>query len=136
MTSIESLVVAGSVVHYVLPCGPQVGEHRAAVVVGVGEDEEGQFVDLHVHTRYSSDVVTQYGPVGPIAPAFHARYSEANELGSWHWVEWPGGEGGEVAEETVEHEVASCGLWQRMVRYWRALLGSQRVRGRNSRPRG
>lgn len=77
----------GRIVHYVLPSGPSVLEHRAAIITGVRPSGE---VDLHVFFNGPYDPTpaeSLYSWVGCV------RQDEVEHgPNTWHWPERQAGE--------------------------------------------
>jgi hypothetical protein len=82
----EGLTI-GAIVHYVLPAGRSMGQHRAALVVNIWDPTTGA-VDLAVFTDGSQDGQPYNQPVALFTGVV---YSATMENGTWHWLEtWPG----------------------------------------------
>jgi hypothetical protein len=80
-------LTVGRMVHYVLPEGRSLGEHRPAIVVRVWKDipsyPEGT-VNLQVFTDGSNDGRDH---AAGIVWRTSVHYSEGKEPGTWHWIE-------------------------------------------------
>lgn len=85
----------GRIVHYVLPDGQSVGEHRPAIVVKVWDKEAGT-INLTVFTDHTNDYrndpnqhpnLPHHPGESGIMWATSVRYSENHEQGTWHWIE-------------------------------------------------
>lgn len=83
----------GRTVHYVLPDGPNAGEHRPAIVVKVWRLEDAAGTKHPPDNGYSNLVVfvdgtndgVQFG--GCILWATSVVYSEEPIPRTWHWIE-------------------------------------------------
>lgn len=83
---LEGLIV-GAIIHFVLPAGRSMGEHRAGMVVNIWDQENGM-IDLSV---FVDGAVDGYPYNQPIVLFNGVRYSPTMENGTWHWLEsWPG----------------------------------------------
>lgn len=71
----------GSLVHYVLPDGISVGEHRPAIVVKIWTPT---CVQLQVFTDSSNDG-REYA--SGIVWKTSVVYDEGKQMGTWHWPE-------------------------------------------------
>lgn len=78
-----SAPLIGQVVHYVLPAGPSMGEHRPAVVVREWSEDT---VNLQVFIDGSND---GYPYTRPCVWVTNVRRSETGESGTWHPIEVP-----------------------------------------------
>lgn len=88
-------LAVGRIVHYVLENGRSKGEHRPAIVVRDGMQENG-LVQLQVFTDGRNDglgdnmTVGHEGTVEVVQNTIwrtSIHYSEAKEPGTWHWPE-------------------------------------------------
>lgn len=73
----------GRIVHYVLPDGPNAGQHRPAIIVRVWNPVSST-VQLQVFTDGSND-----GPkyAAGLFWATSVMLSEEPKPGTWHWIE-------------------------------------------------
>ena len=81
----------GEIVHYVMPSGPSMGEHRPAIVVPEWSENT---VNLQVFIDGSND---GYPYTRPCIWATSVRRSDLMENGTWHPIE-------EVAPEELPEE--------------------------------
>lgn len=75
----------GRIVHYVMPDGNSIGQHRPAIVVNAwgGNPTDGR-VNLQVFTDFGNDGKDfESGRYW----ATSAPYSEEPKPGTWHWIE-------------------------------------------------
>jgi hypothetical protein len=79
----------GRMVHFVLPDGHNVGDHRPAIVVKVCRNgSEDLPVDGYSNLQVFTDSVddgTQYA--GGLVWRKSVPYDEAKKPGTWHWIE-------------------------------------------------
>ena len=73
----------GEVVHYVLPSGPSMGEHRPAIVVRVWDAQAG-LVNLQVFLDGSND---GYSYNRTCIWVTNVTHSDTGETGTWHPIE-------------------------------------------------
>ena len=82
----EGLIV-GAIVHFVIPAGRSMGQHRAAMITNIWDATNGT-VDLTVFVDGSED---GYPHTQPVVLFNGIPYSETQENRTWHWLEsWPG----------------------------------------------
>lgn len=67
----------GDIIHYVMPSGPTVGEHRPGIVVQAWPDES-------VNATVFVDSADGYPRNVPVIPVQRVRRSDMQELGTWH----------------------------------------------------
>jgi hypothetical protein len=72
----------GRMVHYVLPDGPNAGEHRPAVIVRIWDHGSG-YVNLQVLVDGTND----YPQYNGLLWATSIEYSEEPRPRTWHWIE-------------------------------------------------
>jgi hypothetical protein len=79
-------LAVGRIVHYVLPSGPNQGEHRPAIVVKIwlpGQDT----VQLQVFIDGANDGPEYTSGLHWATSVSHAP-AQAHRWGSWHWPEF------------------------------------------------
>lgn len=74
----------GRIVHYVLPDGRNIGEHRPAIIVKVWDPWQGTS-QLQVFMDGNGSESNDGTP--NVVWATSIVYSEAKEYGTWHWIE-------------------------------------------------
>ena len=88
-------LTTGRIVHYVLREGPNIGEHRPAIVVQIWDASQSHdLVNLQVFVDGLNDAprnrtvdnLNQGYFIG-LMWATGISYSEAKEPGTWHWIE-------------------------------------------------
>ena len=73
----------GRIVHYILPDGHHIGDHRPAIITRVWSDT---CVNLTVFTDSENDGFPPNGLIHRTSVSFHEAVR--HEFGSWHWPEF------------------------------------------------
>lgn len=78
----------GRIVHYVLPSGPSMGEHRAAIITRIwGSGEHASSVQLTVFTDSNAEGTYNDQIPNPLWATSVTEDPTGVRHGSWHWPE-------------------------------------------------
>lgn len=74
----------GRIVHYVIPSGPLMCQHRPAIITAVFP---GNTVNLSIFLDQEDDCSVGSSHVGYVLRAWSISMSEEHAINTWHWPE-------------------------------------------------